>query len=54
MLKVLLYGEGAASDIRDLLSGHSVEKTCKKEELVLKALTADMNIVFKPKRRPSA
>lgn len=46
MLKVLLYGEGTASDIRDLLSGHSVEKTCKKEELVLKALSGSYHLII--------
>lgn len=46
MLKVLLYTEDAAPDIRELLPGHSVESTCKKGDVLLKVLSGSYHLVI--------
>src|SRR3989304_2069111 len=46
MLRILLYTEGALQEIRELLSAHSVEKTGKKEELILKAISGSYDLII--------
>ena len=46
MLRILLYTEGALQEIRELLSAHSVEKTGKKEELILRAISGSYDLII--------
>src|SRR3989304_2223911 len=56
MLRILLYAQGALQDVQESLSAHSVEKTGKKEELILKAISGsyDLIILENPSALPPA
>jgi len=46
MLRILLYAQGALQDVQESLSAHSVEKTGKKEELILKAISGSYDLII--------
>ncbi len=46
MLRILLYAQGALPDVLELLTAHSVERTGKKEELILKALSGSYDLII--------